>query len=94
MFFFTACRFYVCLFGYWPLLACPSECIPEYCHSFLIFELFKTGLAICTLKNSIKGPMKKAVMIVPAPAIVGMLLTAPPAARNKTRQGSRISDPR
>ena len=30
------------------------------------------GLANFTLKNSIRGPIKNAVMIVPIPAIVGM----------------------
>ena len=34
------------------------------------FYLLKNGLAKCTLKNSIRGPIKKAVIIVPIPAIV------------------------
>ena len=37
------------------------------------------GLAICTLKNSIRGPIKNAVIMVPTPAIVGIFLTCPPA---------------
>ena len=37
---------------------------------------------MCTLKNSISGPMKNAVIIVPIPAIVGIAENDPPDARN------------
>ena len=39
------------------------------------------GRATFTLKNSISGPIKNAVMMVPTPTIVGISLIAPPPSR-------------
>ena len=38
-----------------------------------------------TIEDGISGPMKKAVMIVPTPAMVGMAPGLPPASRNSTQ---------
>ena len=43
---------------------------------YSFFFPFNTGRAQWTLKNSINGPMKNAVIIVPTPAIVIIALTA------------------
>ena len=36
-------------------------------------DLFNQGRDICTLKNSISGPIKNAVITVPIPAILEIL---------------------
>ena len=48
------------------------------------FALFRNGLAILSLKYSISGPIKKAVIIVPIPTIVGTSFREPPPRRKIT----------
>ncbi|MDE7037488.1 MAG: hypothetical protein K2O98_05945 [Lachnospiraceae bacterium] len=46
---------------------------------------FKNGSASVCLKNSIRLPMKNAVMIVPNPAIAGRLARDPPDTRYRVQ---------
>lgn len=48
-----------------------------------MFALFKNGMETLLLKKSIKGPIKNAVMIVPAAMIVMIAAGRPPPSRKQ-----------
>ena len=61
---------------------CPPEIIYEIDYSAPVLP-YRNGSASFLLKNEIKGPIKKAVIIVPIPTTPGICLIVNPAERHR-----------